>query len=92
MAVEQTPDEMSGSPDDWGSADSAITRLRSEPAYLRDRLFYRIVAGSLAAIAGLALVGAIVLAAYEKAVPDSVVALGSTAIGALAGVLIADRR
>ena len=47
---------------------------------------------SLAVIAVIALVGAIALAASGKAVPDSVIALGSTAIGALAGVLVADRR
>ena len=92
MPVEQMPDDTSGTPDDWGPAKPMSLPLRYEPAYIRDRLFYRVVAWSLAGIASLALVGAIVLAACDKAIPDSVVALGSTAIGALAGVLVADRR
>ena len=80
-------------PDDWGEAEEEPTaRLRSGPAFLRDRWFYRVVGVSLAVIAVIALVGAIALAASGKAVPDSEIALGSTAIGALAGVLVADRR
>ena len=80
MAVEAKPENTRDPTDDWGSvAESPSGLLRSGPAYLRDRFFYRVV-------------GAIVLAAYDKTVPDFVVALGSTAIGALAGVLVADRR
>ena len=80
-------------PDDWGEAgEEPPAPLRAEPAFRRDRWFYRVVGGSLAVIAGIALIGAIALAAYDKPVPDSVIALGSTAIGALAGVLVADRR
>ena len=93
MAVEAKAENTRDSTDDWGSvAESPSNLLRSGPAYLRDRFFYRVVGSSLAVLAGLALVGAIVLAAYDKTVPDFVVALGSTAIGALAGVLVADRR
>ena len=79
--------------DHWGeAAEEPSAPLRAKPAFWRDRWFYRVVAWSLAVIAGIALIGAITLAAYDKPVPDSVVALGSTAIGALAGVLVADRR
>lgn len=93
MTVQAKSEDTRDPPDDWGTvADGPSARLRSGPAYLRDRFFYRVVGSSLAILAGLALVGAIVLAAYDKSVPDFVVALGSTAIGALAGVLVADRR
>ena len=93
MAVEARAENTRDSTDDWGSvAESPSGLLRSGPACLRDRFFYRVVGSSLAILAGLALVGAIVLAAYDKTVPDFVVALGSTSIGALAGVLVADRR
>ena len=86
MAEEARPEDARDSPDDWGSvAESPSGLLGSGPAYL-------VVGSSLAILAGLALIGAIVLAAYDKTVPDFVVALGSTAIGALAGVLVADRR
>lgn len=79
--------------DDWGEVGEETSGLlESRPAFWRDRWFYRVVGGSLAVIAGIALIGAIALAACDKPVPDSVVALGSTAIGALAGVLVADRR
>ena len=93
MAVDAKPENTRDPTDDWGSVtESPSGLLRSGPAYLRDRFFYRVVGSSLAILAGLALVGAIVLAAYDKNVPDFVVAPGSTAIGALAGVLVADRR
>ncbi len=92
MAANSEPDRTGGLPDDWGSADERrFVPLRSEPAYLRDRRFYRIVALSLAILAGLALVGALALAAHDKEAPEFAVALGSTAIGALAG-LVAGRR
>ena len=86
------PETTSGSPDDWGSVDEGrSTSLQSGPAYLRDRHFYRVVAWSLAILAGLALVGALALAAAGMAVPEFAVAIGSTAIDALAGVVV-DRR
>lgn len=79
--------------DDWGEAEEGPSRLlKSRPAFRRDRWFYRVVGGSLAVIAGIARVGAIALAACGRPVPDSVVAPGSTAIGALAGAMAADRR
>ena len=92
LADPKPPD--TGSPSDtWGSAEESRTDpLKYGPAYLGDRHFYRVVAWSLAGLAGLALIGSIVLAAYDKDIPDFVVAIGSTAIGALASVLMANRR
>lgn len=81
------------SPDPWGSAEESRTdALKYGPAYFSDRHFYRVVAWALASLAGLALIGAIILAVYDKDIPDFVVAIGSTAIGALASVLMANRR
>jgi len=52
-----------------------------------DVLLYRIVVSSLGAAMLIALIGAIVLVAFGKETPDVLVAIGSAAIGALAGLL-----
>lgn len=79
--------------DDWGSSEEQSSDpLTYGPAYLGDRYFYRVVACSLAGIAGVALLGSIGLAAFGKEIPEFVVAIGSTAVGALASVLMVDRR
>jgi hypothetical protein len=55
----------------------------------RDVWIYRIVVGALSLVAVLLIVGAIVVAVgtNDTQVPDAVVALGSAAVGALAGLL-----
>jgi hypothetical protein len=55
----------------------------------RDVWIYRIVVGALSLVAILSIVGAIVVAVgtTDTQVPDAVVALGSAAVGALAGLL-----
>ena len=78
--------------DDWGapaeSAGSATTdAVRVNPAFVGDRYFYRVVAWSLALAAVLSLIGGVALAGTGKEVPHAIVAIGSTAIGALAGVV-----
>jgi hypothetical protein len=52
-----------------------------------DRAIYRIVVASLGAAVVLAMVGAVVLTFVGKSVPDVLTALGSAAVGALAGLL-----
>jgi hypothetical protein len=52
-----------------------------------DVLLYRIVVGSLGAAVLITLIGAILLVALGKQVPEVLVALGSAAVGALAGLL-----
>jgi hypothetical protein len=93
MPIDPKPAHGSDSSNDWGSAEERRTDpLKYDPAYLGDRHFYRVVAWSLAGLAGLALIGSIFLAAYDREIPDFIVAIGSTAVGALAGVLMANRR
>ena len=93
MPADPKPPDTSTSSDAWGSAEEDRTDpVRYGPAFLGDRHFYRVVAWSLASLAGLALIGSIVLAALDKDIPDFIVAIGSTAIGALASVLMANRR
>jgi hypothetical protein len=55
----------------------------------RDVWIYRIVVGALSLVAVVSIVGAIVVAVgtNDTQVPDAVVALGSAAVGALAGLL-----
>ncbi len=85
-------DNESAPPDstEWGSSDPP-----PQPAYGRayhgDRLFYRVVVIALALIAVGALVALIYLTVTGKDIPQSIVALGSTAVGALAGVLVTGR-
>ena len=78
-----------GQSNDWGqpSDDGPPERVRFNPAYVGDRHFYRVVLWSLAVAALLALAGAIVLAAWGKSVPQAIIAIGATAIGALAGIV-----
>lgn len=52
---------------------------------------YRIVIIALAAIGLLVVVGGIVLAVFGAPMPESVVVLGSVAVGALAGMIGAER-
>jgi predicted phage tail protein len=54
-----------------------------------DLWIYRIVVGALSLVAVFSIVGAIVVAVgtNDTQVPDAVVALGSAAVGALAGLL-----
>jgi hypothetical protein len=58
----------------------------SVPAYYSDKWLYRWVAFALGIIVLIAGVGAIILAQSGKTIPDVLVALGSGAIGALAGL------
>lgn len=60
--------------------------IRSNPAYLGDRPFYRIVVGVLGLLALIAAIGSIWLVAVSKMIPEVLVALGSTAVGALVGL------
>lgn len=91
MAAGGERSEPNESPEDWGSVEDS-KRLSSSPAYLGDRHFYRVAIWALSSLAVLALVGSIVLFALHKDVPEAVVAVGSTAVGALAGVLVINRR
>jgi hypothetical protein len=56
-------------------------------AFEQDMWFYRIIALCLSLVALFSVVGFIVLAAFDKPMPEGLIALGSGAIGALAGVL-----
>lgn len=58
-----------------------------EPAYIGDKAVYRIVVLALAAVMLTAAVGAIFIGWNDKTMPESLVALGSAAVGALAGLL-----
>lgn len=68
----------------------AIEKLLAEakkdvPAYYADEWFYRIIVIGLLAVVVLTIMSAIFL---KGIVPDYIVSLGSTAIGAVAGMLV----
>jgi len=69
--------------------DNPVATLNREAVSvtLPDTLIYRIVVGSLGLAVLIALVGAIVLASQGLEIPDVLTALGSAAVGALAGLL-----
>ena len=48
---------------------------------------YQIVVTSLAAIGLLVVVGGILLSFFDRSIPESVIVLGSVAVGALAGMV-----
>ncbi len=73
-------------------AAEIVTRNLPPPAFVSDRWTYRIVVGALGIVCTVAISGAIYLAATHEGVgppniPDVLTALGSAAIGALAGLL-----
>ncbi len=72
----------------WGdNNEEPEIKTQFQPAYTNDKPFYRIVAIALSAVVVLTIIGAIWLASNNKEIPDAIIALGSTAVGALAGVL-----
>lgn len=78
----------------WGSptGNEPQTYERGRPAYMSDRRFYRIVVAFLGTVAVLAALGTIILATQKLDVPDSLVALGSASIGALASLVASSTR
>jgi len=76
--------------EEWGESDLPGRQVEYGRAYHGDRVFYRVVAGTLSLVALGALIASFFLAwaPGENEIPQSIVALGSTAVGALAGVLV----
>jgi hypothetical protein len=73
--------------DPIGQLDKVVKEVtESKPAYYNDRFLYRWVAMALGFAVILALGFATLLAMTDKTVPDILVAVGSAAIGALAGL------
>jgi phage shock protein PspC (stress-responsive transcriptional regulator) len=78
-------------------SDPALAaRVRDNPAEVlaglasplqSDVWIYRLVVGALALAILITVIGAILLALQDKAVPDVMLAIGSGAVGALAGLL-----
>lgn len=85
--------------DDWGASEdergvpAGVNNLVSgpPPAYHGDRHFYRVVVWALATTVAAALAGSVMLVLLDKTPPESMIALGATAVGALAGVVAGQR-
>lgn len=84
--VERNPDLSKKISEDPGGQLKVIAQTTG-PAYVGDRIIYRVVVITLALIVVTAAVGAIFLEWNGKNIPESLIALGSAAIGALAGLL-----
>jgi hypothetical protein len=67
--------------------EDPVSVLASMPLQ-SDVWIYRIVVFALGTLSIMALVGDMALAFYGKQIPEGVIALGSTALGALAGLLV----
>lgn len=68
--------------------ESTPAALPSEILKRRQSItLYQIVVIALAAIGLLVVVGGIVLSFFDRAIPESVIVLGSVAVGALAGMV-----
>ena len=61
-------------------------KAESEPAYIGDKLLYRIAVIVLGLLALIAAIGSIGLVATSRTTPEVLVALGSAAVGALVGL------
>ena len=80
-------DQAKADPTILDKIESEVTKHLPPPVFIGDKMIYRTVVIALAGVALLAVIGALVLAAYKQVVPDMVTALGSAAIGAMAGLL-----
>ncbi len=79
------------------SDDALAAQIKSNPAgaiesiaatpLQEDRVIYRVVVSALGIAVVFAMVGAITLSVVGKTIPDILTALGSAAVGALAGLL-----
>ena len=58
------------------------------PIYVGDKSFYRIVVVSLGIVVVVAVIGGVILGLMGKTAPEMLLALGSAAVGALAGLLV----
>lgn len=65
-----------------------MSEERVLPSHEKDDIpVYHTVVKILGIIGILAIVGAIILAVLDRSIPESIVALGSASVGALAGLL-----
>ncbi|VAW90069.1 hypothetical protein MNBD_GAMMA18-1990 [hydrothermal vent metagenome] len=98
---EKTPEETEVL--DWNSVqqtdlndnddqDQNRRRITTAPVYQSDKRFYQIVVWFLGLTMLICTLGAIGLASYDKEIPDMIVAVGSAAIGALAGLFAPGQR
>ena len=76
--------------EDWGDTPGA-REPEQRSAYHSDIWFWRFTVGALATIVLVALIGGILLAWQDKNIPEAVLALGATAVGALGGVVAGQR-
>ena len=90
-----TPDPVENE-DDWGTSDEekpAPPVTVEDPAFTRDKQFYRMVVWFLGISVMVGIIGILLLAGFtEKGAPEGLIAIISSAIGALAGVLTARAR
>jgi len=83
-------DELKARPE--ATLEKLTEQAKSLPAYVQDRTIYRMVVGALGVVIIIVVIGALMLALRAPAgtqvqIPDVLTALGSAAIGALAGIL-----
>jgi hypothetical protein len=74
--------------DPISALEKFVDKAKAEtPVYYQDKWVYRLVVSALGMIILVAGVGAIILVASDKTTPEILIALGSAAVGALAGLL-----
>jgi hypothetical protein len=75
-----------------GEEEAERTPISTTPIYHTDKRFYQIVVWFLGLTMLACTLGAIMLAFSSKEIPDIIVAIGSAAIGALAGLFAPSQR
>ncbi len=68
-------------------ADPAAAIANAASPLVTDRLIYRVVVISLGLTILISLIGIFIMAFFGKLIPEGAIALGSAAVGALAGLL-----
>lgn len=92
----QPPGQPPGDPnDEWGSnddgsnmgSDDVVQQKVIDPAYKGDKTFYKLLLWFLGLTVLIGVIGLLILAGCGKDLPDGLIAIVSTAVGALGGVL-----
>ena len=71
----------------WGDPDAQGVPLPRVPAYLGDRVFYRLVLLFLGLIALASVAAAFYFPSIDRQTPEALIAMGSAAVGALVSLL-----
>lgn len=83
-----------GQVEDWGASDPGDNAESQSPTLapiVPDTAPYRIAVWAMAATIVISIIGSLALAAFDKQIPEMVVAVASACVGAIGGMLAPGR-